>query len=393
MAPPKSNDLCARRSVRKLERASRKGSRYLIRWVDPLTGRIRQLGYPTKAERDAAASSKFLDLNGAWLGGGAIKLVAWGEAIPAFERSLSGCTPHYQDGVARTLLRFAQICQPKNIHGINRMTIERYLAERRRGKASTRPPAEGALCLEAKHLKAFLEWCVSVNFLAANPMRKMRLPAAADPVVRPPTEEDILRILRACGDPGLRFSDRQAWYVLVLLGWVTGIRQEALLRVRISSQDVNANHIELAGDDDRGIGLLFTRSAKTGKFKISGLPAPVNDRIAGRIADLPAGEEFLLPEHLRTRFQDRQWHRLVRYAKVLSGGKPLQFKALRAASGTQAAVARAEQAAADQLDHSDLRVTRRHYLQMVQVARAVAQHQAVPPLPPLPRYAPPNLRS
>jgi len=99
-----------------------------------------------------------------------------------------------------------------------------------------------------------------------------------------------------------------------------------------------------------------------------------------RIGELPAGTSRLFPW---ARWQRKAWERITAAA-----GVRLTFHKLRAVSGTRAAIARAERAAADQLDHSSTRVTRDHYLDQEQIAAAVAVGQSLPRLPTMPPYSP-----
>jgi len=306
MAVPRSKDPLAYKRVTLIIDRRRPGSRYVIRWHDPMTRRIRQLGYPTQREQLAARDAKSAELNG-WLH--LHRAAPWHTVCAKYALSMAGREKKYQARSAHLLLMFWHVCQPADVSSIDRQSCEAFFAARLRGEPegiSRAVPSPGTRLLEYKVLRAFFAWCLDCGYLPRNPLVNVSRPKTEEIEVRPPKPEEWLRLLKVLSSDDLNVPDRQAWYILILLGVVTGLRQEALLRVEIFAGDRLCNKVELAGSDDNGIGLLIATSMKTRKRKYFGLPPAVNDKLAHRLSDLPARTRYLLPVNWIHRFPHEQ---------------------------------------------------------------------------------------
>jgi hypothetical protein len=372
-------------------------SRWCVNWRE-VGGRKRRFAYPS---RDAMLRAKGLieqQLN-SWMQ--PITSRTWPQLIEEYGVAQAVNSPSHRSKVANVLDLFYRICQPTDSHLITPAACERYFAARsagdpRRldpetGQWELRPiPAAATLAVEHAMLRAFFAWAVARSYLYANPIDAVARPRGPQRIRRAPREEQWLGLLRAI--PRTELDDPQAWHLLILLALVTGLRQQALLHTYFGlpvtaelARQLGRRHprgwscVEFAGPEDHGIGLLHTYTGKTRKEQLFGLPPAVNDRLAARIAELPAGTTQLFPW---ARYQRKAWRRLAKNA-----GFTASFHSLRAACGTRAALARAAESARQQLAHASVSTTRAHYLDQEALAREVADHLPLPELPPLPEFA------
>lgn len=374
-------------------------ARFGICWIDD-NGRRRRLFYETRDQQRRARQIKEEELN-SWHAPQADK--PWEQLVSEFGVSFADRSPNHRQRVALVLGRFEAICRPASARSLTKQACELYMASRAAGEppdehGEPQPASDATRRSERSILRTFFNWCVGAGYLPANPIKLVHAPPLPQRAKRRPTDEEWVRLLEVVRDPKLDAPDRQAWYLLILLGVVTGLRQSVLLATHFGMaayrdapvQALARRHprgfaIVEIGADDSGVGCLFTFTGKTRKESVVGLPPVVTDRIAERIADLPDGTSSLFPW---ARWQKKAWERITSAA----GLRGLRFHALRGVSGTRAAVAAAERAAAAQLDHGSPAVTRAHYLDLETVARAVAIGARLPPLPPMPRYEPPATR-
>ncbi len=331
-------------------------SGWWVGWLED--GRIRKRRYPSQADAERAKRFTERQLNQWLLPPGSR---AWGDIMEEYVVRLAAMSPRHQDAVGRLLEAFGQAIEPKTGDAVTPANCERFLFRRKAALAT--------IAKEHRQLSAFFSWAVQRGHCPANPMNSVHKPRPPRRLIRPPTEREWVRMLEVLSE--IPDIDAQAWHVLILLAVVTGLRQATLLAIRVGD-------IILGTQNEQDIGLLSAYTPKTRKETLFGLPPCVNERLAIRIGSIPAGCTGLLPWH---RWQRKQWGRIQAAA-----GTCFTFHSLRAASATRAAVARAEQAAQYQLDHSSASVTRDHYLSQAAVARAVAAQIVLPELPPLPPY-------
>lgn len=381
-------------SDRKAKGEHGRPGRYRVCWIDD-TGRQRSLSYKARTAAETARRLKECELN-SW----AVPqcTTTWPELLADYGMALAVASPGHQEMVARVLGRFQTICRPTTSHRITPAMCDQFMAARAAGQPLDKhgqPLRVSAETLRRDHrmLSAFFTWCTARRYVESNPMESVGAPGRVRRSRRTPRTRDWVALLEVLNQADLAVYDRQAWHLLILLSVVTGYRQAVMLHTYfgVDVMDPSAlkpleqRHrrdggfavVRLADTAD-GVGLLYTYTGKTAKESIVGLPKIVNDRIAVRIADLPDGMCRLFQW---ARWQRKAWERINKAAKV-----DLTFHALRAVSGTRAAVARAERAAADQLDHSSATVTRDHYLDQEQIAAAVAIGQSLPDLPAMPKY-------
>lgn len=385
--------------------------KYAANWNDPTTGKPCRKLYATKKMRDAAIAELENMLN------------PW--ASPFTSRSLADVLDEYdQNHLAalkaktrtenrRILATFYQLLQARSDHllGLDEIApahCDRWLVDRKAGlpldvEGNPFIPGQMTVRKEIAAVKAFFNWCLERSYIDKSPAATIRKPPPVTRVELSAETREIMRLLEVLGDDerekrGLNVEDPQGWYLLILLAWLTGVRQSVLLRTHFGIQVTRRNvtrigqtqHlppavrepeafgiVQLAQEpEDKGAGLLFSYTAKTFKEKPIGLPPLANDCIEQRISYLPAGMQYLFFwEH----FQKLQWAKICSAANVNR-----TFHDLRGGCGMGVAIDQAIQAAQHALDHSSPRVTTDHYVQTVPLARRVAQEFPMPALPPLP---------
>lgn len=375
-------------------RRSRPNRPHEIHWLEPASGVRRTRGFPKKH-----LALRYKQRVDQWLNNWLLPAAEtpFLDAVLAYAQDLAdagGAAPRHLAGVATTLRMFAEHCRPSSTRDFSAQAVTDYFHRRRqvrvRGRQrEPRPLAAATLQREWRTLHAFAAFCVARGWLPENPLKKVSKPRVPDSVVRVPAEEDWLRLLEVLNRAAaLAVTDRQGWHLLILLGVLTGLDAPTVLLdlrfgvpQRLADRGEVLNYVELGGSD--GVGLVRSRRKKTSRAYLFGLPPEINDRLARRIDALPDGCDRLFP-HWRS-WPRRQWAALGRAAAF-----DLPFRALRRASGTQAALAQAESAAQQHLGHSTPLTTRRHYLQNELLAKAIARQLPLPALPPMPPYAPPG---
>lgn len=365
-------------------RHDRKRSPWYICWPDSSARSGRAfLSYPTRPIAERARKLKEDELN-SWVKPPAAH--TWNELVDEYCATLPGTigAKHTAD-VDRTLADFAALCAPDSTRGLTPALCDRYFAQRRQGlPRRTQPlksgdtrtlplrvPSEASLSKEFAHLHALFQFGCDRDYLAKNPLIGVRKPKSPGRTRPPPAEPEWVALLRHTADvPGL--TDRQGWYILILLAAVTGYDQQVLLARTIKD-------VKLGDAETQHVGLLKAGRAKTAKHSARGLPPAVAQLLATRIAALPDGATRLFTWR---HFQTKQWNRLRRAA-----GFGHRFRDLRAAAGTRQAVAHALADGARALDHSSAAVFRRHYAGVDPIELAAALRTPLPELPPLPAFA------
>lgn len=294
---------------------------------------------------------------------------SWAQLVAEYVAHLAGCAPRHVRGVSVTLGYFGSICSPGSSDAISPGLCERYFTARRAGLPVGRVPAAATLNREYRELAALFRWAARLKYLPASPLVGVRRPAIPRRLRRVPSDGDICRLLAAV--PAAGVDDAQAWHLLILLGWVSGLRQAVVVGLPVGA-------FELGGADLGGVGFVRAFSAKTAKESLHGLPPVVADRVAARLAALPAGSRRFFPW---PGFRRDIWGRLRSHAAF-----PFTFQSLRAAAGTRAAEARALAEGAAALDHSGAAVFAAHYADVARIQAAVARRLVLPDLPALPPY-------
>ncbi|TXH58262.1 MAG: hypothetical protein E6Q97_02650 [Desulfurellales bacterium] len=331
----------------------------------------------------------------------------WEELIAEFEPNLTAASSAYRYFVYRALGGFKTVCRPAMLSQITPAMIDTYLAELRAGRVPNQKgiearaagrelgPAEfrkgtpAAQRQDFVALHAFFETWVRRGYMTRHPMTTIKKPRVQETLTIPPTWEELCQLLRAVVNPAAEIADPQAWHLLILLAAVTGIDRDDLLKIsleRVKPPQWEAYRFVIGGPEWQHQAILSGRRKKTGaiRCKLYGLPRVVADRLAVRVASLPAGSHMLFPWKL---FQRKQWESIRTVANL----PDCTFKSLRSAAGTQAAEREALGAAQQLLGHSSPEITRRHYVQGERLALALASRVAatLPELPPFPAFREP----
>lgn len=284
----------------------------------------------------------------------------WERMVAEYTLMLEPASHDYRRDTLATLERFRTAAKIATAAELKAPLVAEYLNGRTTMGVS--PFTAGK---DYRNLKAFFNWAVRAEYLRRNPI--LELPRLRLPTLVPtaPEDADWLRLLAVI--PRVRLDDPQAWHLLILLAIVTGLRERALLGIRVADLNLPAD----------GAGLL--RAVSKGNVEsYHGVSVVVGRRIRTRLHQLSAGAEYLFPWR---HFQVKAWHRIKEAARF-----GFTFHALRRASGTRRAESAAVASARDGLGHTDERVTRGHYLAIARVQRAIAGALTLPPLPPFPRY-------
>ena len=387
-----------------------RAGKYRLNWRDD-DGKTRSRHYPRQILALRAKDLMERQLN-TWTRPPSTR--TWADLITEYAQSIATTSVSHNSKVQQVLGDFWQLCRPTHSHLISPAMCELFMAQRAAGepprpsrrkadrherepKLVRRVPSVATRRTEYQMLSGFFGWATARGYMPANPLQQVRRPPTPRRRRQAPRPSQWVQLLHVLLDRDVYAVDRQAWHLLILLGIVTGYRQAVLLnsyfgiapydRRRMTHlQDRHPKGfalVELAGEEDDDLGILFTYSGKTRKEDVFGLPGILNDRLAQRVADLPAGTQQLFPWRS---WQRKAWERIA-HAAGLPG---LTFHTLRAISATTRAIAQAREAARKQLDHASVAVTRASYLDEEQVVRALALEHCLPDLPPLPRYEAPG---
>jgi integrase len=284
----------------------------------------------------------------------------WERMIAEYTLMLEPACQDYRRDIAATLERFRAGASVTTAAELTGPLIAAFL----NGRAAT-GISPFTVAKDRRNLKAFFNWAVRAEYLRRNPI--LELPRLRLPTRTPisPQDAEWVRLLAVI--PRVALDDPQAWHLLILLAIVTGLRERALLGIRVADLNLPAD----------GAGLL--RAVSKGNVEsYHGVPPVVCERIRMRLHQLPAGAEYLFPWR---HFHVKAWHRVAAAAHF-----GFTFQALRRASGTRRAESAGAASARDGLGHTDERVTRGHYLAITRVQLAIAGALTLPPLPPFPRY-------
>ncbi len=365
-------------------------SPWSINWHDD-HGAPRRLFYRSRDIAGTAKDVKERELNG-WLKRQTVR--TWAQLLIEYGMHMAGRSPGHQQKVTRLLDRFTLLERPTQSNLITAAMCSHFMAAREQGLPADPPekPSSATRRTERMNLITFFGWCVTRGYMAENPMASTAAPALPRRIPRPPSPGKWARLLEPLLLEPPPVDDPQGWHVLILMGALTGFRKSILLNCYYGVDVTNTAGIrKLEARHPYGysivdtraaadVGILFAYTGKTRRESLVGIPPLAAGRIRQRISDLeePAGRLFRW-----VNWQKKAWARIL----AAAGLADVTFHALRGASGTQAAVAKAEQAGADLLEHSSSRVTHDHYLDQEAVARVVALGRQLPAdLPALPRY-------
>jgi integrase len=369
------------------KRSDRSRSPWFIRW--PSAAHANGYAYacfPRQSLAERARREKETELN-AWTRSPTER--TWTQLVVEFVSAVAGdMSPKHRADIDRVLSDFGVLCGPATTRELTPQIFDRYFALRREGLPRRRQPLKSgahrdlplrtprpdSLAKEYAILHSMCEWGRRRGHLPDNPLATVRKPRRSGRTRPPPTDAELVQLLRAI-DRTAGLVDKQGWYILLLLAAVTGYDIQTTVLTR------EIRHVDLGDEDTGHVGLLYGGRDKTDVSSVRGLPPAVTAMLARRIADLPDGSTRLFTwDH----FQRKQWIKLAAAAHFKHRPKDL-----RAAFGTRAAVEKALAEGGRALDHSGSRVFARHYADLRRVELACAQVTRLPELPPLPAYAAP----
>ena len=199
-----------------------KSPAWVIRYVDPETGRTLQRSTGTDKKKDAEEGSlgEFrADLLSGRYAGPANSL--WTTFREKYEADvLSGLAPMTLKKADTVLDAVERILNPKKLGDLTASRISTFVSELREGGRS-----ESTIASYLAHLRAALSWAVSVKLLAVVPKFKKpkRAKLLKKPKGRAPTEEEFKKILQVVAE--VVGSKRAASWQLPHEGlWWSGLR-------------------------------------------------------------------------------------------------------------------------------------------------------------------------
>ncbi len=377
------------RESRYWHRPERPGRPHVIIWPDPPTNRRLSRAFPTK--KKALAFKRHIDrqLNEPLFGPDD---PAWEELVTQYDHIKAASSKSHRSAIFRSLASFWKVCRPRRLSEVTPSMLDHYFAEFTHGRVPDRKSTRSERRKDYKALHAFFQLWVRRGLLPTNPLLTIEEPHLPQTDTDVPTMEQWVELLKVLPDRDLWLEDPQAWHLYLLLAAITGLDQKHILQITLVPRTENPRELtlQLGSPDTDDIGLLrgfrpkSLPTRRTPRPIYKGLPPVLSDRIAQRVAELPAGSTYLLPWRS---FQKKQWSRIRLRAHF-----PFPFKSLRRACGTQAAEQQALEAARDALGHASSETTRVHYLEAQRSAIAVAKRLQLPTLPPLPAYGSPDER-
>lgn len=281
----------------------------------------------------------------------------WADLVAVFMGRLSSASDSHRSQVARTLRGLGPLKGPASFTAdAVRRFLDGLTTDAKRHKAH-------------RHLTALGNWLVRNGYLATSPMAQVERVAIKRRAPRAPSIDDISALLSHVANESVPLHDRQGWYLLILLAYVTGFRQKTLLGLKLSDIDIGG---------PSGVAIVTAVESKTKQEERRALPACVCNLISRRLTDLPERSVLFFGWDL---WQRHSWDRL----KGAAGFK-FSFHDLRRASGTAWAIARLKSAGAQHLEQSSPHLFSAHYGERLALAIAAAESVRIPELPPLPRF-------
>lgn len=373
---------------------------WAVRWIDD-AGRVKTRNYRgvTKSQVERIAREIEQQLN-SWAAPPQAR--PWSDLLVEYAtagQTRAKTTRAKTDNVLRL---FTRVVNPSWPHAVSPTLVDQFLNARLAGSIPHADPlkaaagetvpavTEATLHSDWIVLHALFAFAKERKYAAENPLDHVRRPSLPQRAKPAPSDDEWTSWLRVLERPELRLDDPQAWHLLILLAWATGVRRDVLVercylrrpspaRLReLGLARVEWSYVELGDAESGGIGLLHSFTSKSRKERLDGIPSVIDARIANRLSDLPDASERLFPWKS---FSSPMWRRITSAA-----GVDFDFQSLRRASVQRAAVDQAIDAGRRQADHASSRTTRDHYLQYAQTVRTVAAQVRVPELPPLPPY-------
>jgi len=154
------------------------------------------------------------------------------------ERSLAA----YGQPVRYFTAWLAQQGRPQTLESLTRRAIETWLA----GLGQSHAP--GTLRTYYKGLHRFCRWLTDEGELATSPMAGMPVPSVPDRPVPVITDDELVRLLKACA--GREFVDRRDEAMIRLL-LDTGIRISELTGLKLGDLDLDAEVVHVMGKGRR----------------------------------------------------------------------------------------------------------------------------------------------
>jgi integrase len=193
---------------------------FVLRWLDPLTGQLRQLSTDTSVRRKADQMAKEKELELATTEP-VDDQITWAQFRTRYENEvLVELADQTWTTFAAAANSLERICKPKRLVDVDASTLSRYAAARRKaGKAIA------TVAQNIRHLRAAMNWAVIIGLLDKAP--KYHAPKREKGKHglmrgRPITDAEFQRMYAAC--PLVRPDDYQDWQAYLTGMWLSGLR-------------------------------------------------------------------------------------------------------------------------------------------------------------------------
>jgi integrase len=220
----------------------RSGRRFLtMRFVDPVTGKQKTRSTKTSSRRDAERVAAKWE---AELQEGRYhepSRITWDEFRERYEdEKLSSLSSNTAEATSAAFNHLEKIVNPRNLNALNPAILSRFQAELRKTGIH-----ETSVATHLRHLRAALNWAVSMRLLPKSPEIQMPKRAKGRTLMRgrPISTEEFERMLAAV--PAIRPRDADNWIHYLTGLWLSGLRLEE--STLISWDDDAAISVELGG--------------------------------------------------------------------------------------------------------------------------------------------------
>ena len=192
----------------------------------------------------------------------------WADIRTLYESTLTSKSESHRAQVKRTLAGLGDL---RTVSEFNTDRVIRFV------EAIDRPQKRAKTI---RHLSAIANWLIKRGYMQASPVKAIERPTVMKRTVRAPSPDDVSALLAHCDNQAIPLFDRQAWYLLILLAYITGYRQQTLLKLRLANIDVSG---------PGGTAIVTAVESKTKQEERRVLPKTVCDLVARRMLDLPDG--------------------------------------------------------------------------------------------------------
>ena len=170
---------------------------------------------------------------------------SWFMALEAEGKS-AGTLKAYRYGVTG-FLRWHVSQYPDAVPVLDRASVDLFLVDLRRGDPSSKPPraaqSAGTVKLRYSALRLFSAWLADVGELDRDPLRSMKPPKAATPMVPSLTDAEVAALVKACRPAAAKRTLREQYAdkrdeAMVRLLASTGMRAGEVAGLKVSEVDL-----------------------------------------------------------------------------------------------------------------------------------------------------------